>query len=139
MILKKILVFAACIILAGLFTVKAVENKQNPRKNVKSSMPLAAQATFVELGSVNCIPCKMMQPVMKEIEKDYGSQVKVVFYDVWAQEGKQYAEQYKVLAIPTQVFLDKNGKEFFRHIGFFPKEEIVMVLENQGIKQALAK
>ena len=29
------------------------------------------QVTFVELGSVNCIPCKMMQPIMKEIE-DYG-------------------------------------------------------------------
>jgi len=27
-------------------------------------------------------------------------------------------------AIPTQVFLDENGKEFFRHEGFFPEEKI---------------
>jgi thioredoxin 1 len=91
------------------------------------------RVTFVELGSVNCMPCKAMQPVMKEIEAEYGNQVKVVFYDVWTAEGKPYGNQYKIRAIPTQVFLDKDGKEFFRHMGFFPKEEIVKVLEQQGV------
>ena len=43
----------------------------------------STQVTFVELGSVNCIPCKMMQPVMADIEKEYGDSVKVIFYDVW--------------------------------------------------------
>ena len=89
--------------------------------------------TFVELGSVNCVPCRMMQPVMEEIEKEYGSRVKVVFYDVWTPEGEPYAEKYQIRAIPTQVFLDKDGKEFFRHTGFFPKEEIVKVLKKGGI------
>ena len=96
-------------------------------------------ATFVELGSVNCVPCKMMQPVMKEIEQEYGDQVKVVFHDVWTNEGKPFGEQYKIRAIPTQVFLDKGGKEYFRHMGFFPKEEIVKVLEKQGIKMAMSE
>jgi thioredoxin 1 len=92
-------------------------------------------ATFVELGSVNCVPCKMMQPVMKDIEKEYGDQVKVIFHDVWTSEGKPYGEQYKIKAIPTQIFLDKEGKEFFRHLGFFPTEEIEKVLEKRGIKK----
>jgi len=95
----------------------------------------STQVTFVELGSVNCIPCKMMQPVMADIEKEYGDSVKVIFYDVWSQAGKPYATQYKIQAIPTQVFLDKNGKEFFRHLGFFPKEEIYKVLDKQGVKK----
>ena len=47
--------------------------------------------TFVELGSVRCIPCKMMQPIMKDIEKDYAGQVKVVFHDVWTPEGEPFA------------------------------------------------
>lgn len=89
--------------------------------------------TFVELGSVNCIPCKMMQPVMEEIEKEYGAQVRVVFHDVWTPEGRPFGEHYRIRAIPTQVFLDKDGKEFFRHTGFFPKEEIVKVLKKQGV------
>ena len=91
--------------------------------------------TFIELGSVNCIPCKMMQPVMKEIEETYKEKVKVVFYDVWTEEGKPYGEKYGIKLIPTQVFLDENGKEFYRHEGFFPKSEIKALLEKQGIKK----
>ena len=94
------------------------------------------QVTFVELGSVNCMPCKMMQQVMKAIEDDYSGSVKVVFHDVSKSEGRPFAEKYGIQAIPTQIFLDNNGKEFFRHTGFYPKEEIVKVLEKQGVKKA---
>ena len=97
-------------------------------KNVKPKV------TFVELGSVNCIPCKMMQPVMKNIEKNYGNQVKVIFYDVWTQEQRPYAEKYGIKLIPTQVFLDVNGKEFHRHEGFYPEEEINKILKSKGRK-----
>ena len=44
------------------------------------------------------------------------------------------AEKYKIRVIPTQVFLDKNGKEFFRHEGYFPFEEIEKKLKAQGVK-----
>jgi thioredoxin 1 len=100
-------------------------------ENVKQDRPLV---TFVELGSVKCIPCKMMQPIMDEIEKEYAGQVKVVFHDVWTEEGRPYAEQYGIRAIPTQVFLDSEGKEYFRHTGFFPKEELVKVLKQKGVE-----
>jgi thiol-disulfide isomerase/thioredoxin len=92
------------------------------------------KVTFVELGSVRCIPCKRMQPIMKEIEEEYRGQVEVVFHDVWTQEGKPYAMQYQVRLIPTQVFLDSDGKEYFRHEGFFPKDELVKVLKQQGVE-----
>lgn len=90
--------------------------------------------TFVELGSVNCVPCKMMQPVMKEVEEKYGTQVKVVFHDVWTPDGKPYGAKYGIRSIPTQIFLDKEGKEYFRHEGFFPKEELVKILVMKGVK-----
>lgn len=76
----------------------------------------------------------MMQPIMKEIEKEYAGQVRVIFYDVWTQAGRPYAQQYRIRVIPTQVFLDANGKEYFRHEGFFPKEELVKVLQQKGVK-----
>ena len=90
--------------------------------------------TFIELGSVNRVPCKMMKPVMEEIEKEYGEQVRVVFHDVWTEEGKPYARQYGIRAIPSQVFLDKDGNEYYRHTGFFAKEGIVEILKMQGVK-----
>jgi thioredoxin len=89
--------------------------------------------TFVELGSVNCIPCKKMQPVMKAIEEKYSHQIKVIFYDVWKADQKKFAEQYGIKLIPTQVFLDKDGKEIFRHEGFFPEAEIDKLLQKQGL------
>ena len=92
------------------------------------------KVTFIELGSVRCIPCQQMQSVMKSIEKKYANQVKVVFYDVWTPEGKPFGKQYGVEAIPTQVFLDENGKEFSRHVGFFHEEELIKVLQSKGVK-----
>ncbi|MFA7228173.1 MAG: thioredoxin family protein [Melioribacteraceae bacterium] len=92
------------------------------------------KVTFVELGSVNCIPCKQMQPVMKAIEEKYGEQVKVIFHDVWTDEGKPYASKFGIKLIPTQVFLDDKGKEFFRHEGFYPEKEIDKLLNAKGVK-----
>ncbi|MBN2000329.1 thioredoxin family protein [candidate division KSB1 bacterium] len=106
------------------------ETQNQPENAEKSS----AKITFVELGSVNCIPCKAMQPVMKSIEKKYGDQIKVVFYDVWQADQKKYAQEYKIKLIPTQVFLNENGKEIMRHEGFFPEEEIDKFLQKQGLK-----
>ena len=94
----------------------------------------APLVTFVELGSVRCIPCKMMQPVMKEIEETYRGQVQVVFHDVWTEAGKPFGEQFKIRVIPTQVFLDREGREYFRHEGFFPKDELVKILKQKGVK-----
>lgn len=91
------------------------------------------KVTFIELGSVSCIPCKKMQPVMKSIEAKYGAQIKVIFYDVWKKDQKQYSQKYGVKLIPTQVFLDSNGKEFFRHEGFYPETEIDKLLAKQGL------
>lgn len=101
------------------------------------TIPVDAQkpkVTFVELGSVNCVPCKKMQPIMKSIEEKYGNQIKVIFYDVWQEDQKKYADQYNVKLIPTQVFLDEKGKEFFRHEGFYPEKEIDKLLTKRGLK-----
>lgn len=103
---------------------------QNPLQEKRAAK---YKVTFIELGSVRCIPCQQMQTVMKSIEKKYGSQVKVVFHDVWTPEGKPFGKQYGIEAIPTQVFLDENGKEFSRHVGYFPEEELIKVLNSKGV------
>lgn len=115
-----------------LFSVMLTEaNAQNKTPNKEA---FKYKVTFIELGSVRCIPCQKMQAVMKSIEQKYGSQVKVVFHDVWTPEGKPFGEKYGIEQIPTQVFLDENGKEFSRHVGFFPEEELVKVLKSKGVK-----
>jgi thioredoxin 1 len=107
-------------------------NKTSSDENIVNQAG-SAKVTFVELGSVNCIPCKQMQPIMKSIEEKYGDQVKVIFYDVWKEDQKKYAQQYGIKLIPTQVFLDANGKEFHRHEGFYPEAEIDKILQGKGL------
>ncbi len=101
--------------------VEVAENKNAPL------------VTFVELGSVNCIPCVKMQPVMKNIEEKYGHQIEIIFYDVWQADQKEKAGEYGIRLIPTQVFLDASGLEIFRHEGFFPEVEIDQFLIKQGL------
>jgi thioredoxin 1 len=93
-------------------------------KQAESPKPLV---TFIELGSVSCIPCKQMQPVMKEIEAKYAGIVKVEFFDVW--KDKSAGQKYGIKLIPTQVFLDASGKEFSRHEGFFSTAEISKLID----------
>ncbi|MDZ7402286.1 MAG: thioredoxin family protein [candidate division KSB1 bacterium] len=113
---------------------KSVQNKSVEIDSTKSDSRITntSKVTFIELGSVNCIPCRMMQPVMKAIEEDFGDQIKIVFYDVWKDPAP--ARQYRIRVIPTQVFLDESGNEFFRHEGYFPKEEIDKLLMEKGLK-----
>jgi thioredoxin 1 len=105
----------------------------NQKLNTDKSDTLKPMITFVELGSVKCIPCRKMQPVMKAIEEKYGDQIEVVFYDVWKPEQRKYAEEFAIRLIPTQVFLNSEGKELFRHEGFFPEESIDKFLRDQGL------
>jgi thioredoxin 1 len=115
-------------------TAPATEQKaQNPVQETKTVAP-GIKVTFVELGSMTCAPCIMMAKIVDEIEKEYDGQVLVRFHDVNSLLGRPYAEKYGIRAIPTQVFLDKDGNEYFRHIGFFPKEEVIKVLKLRGVK-----
>ncbi len=87
--------------------------------------------TFIELGADKCIPCKAMQPVMRKIAQEYKGEIQVVFYDVW--KTPKYSQIYGIRLIPTQIFLDKNGKEIFRHVGFYAKEDIIKMLKAKRI------
>jgi len=116
------------ILLSNILATGYAQNTKQKKETVKYKV------TFIELGSVRCIPCQKMQGVMKSIEKKYGRQVKVVFHDVWTPEGKPFGDKYGIETIPTQVFLDENGKEFSRHVGYFPEEELVKILKRKGVK-----
>ena len=109
------------------------DNKESTGQSTGSSVKdtVKHKIEFIELGSVNCIPCKKMQPVMKSIEIKYKGLVKVTFHDVWKEKG--VSEKYGIDLIPTQVFTDASGKELMRHEGFFPEEEIDKFLQSQGV------
>lgn len=96
-----------------------------------TSTDVQPKVTFIELGSVKCVPCQKMQTVIKQVKENYPEQVNVIFYDVWTKEEKKYADAYKINLIPTQIFLDEYGKEYYRHEGFFSYEDVEKILKQK--------
>ena|SRR3990172_40890 len=86
---------------------------------------------MLELGSVGCIPCEQMKPVMQKLRETYTDKLEVIFIDV--RQDNKTGRRFGVHMIPTQVFLDKDGKEIHRHIGFYAYEEVVPVLKKVGL------
>ena len=87
--------------------------------------------TIAEFGRGTCIPCKEMKPILEELAIEYKDKVNVVTVSV--DDFRDLTAQYRIMAIPTQIFLDSSGKEITRHIGFLPKEDIVAQLKGMGI------
>ncbi|MBN2584500.1 MAG: thioredoxin fold domain-containing protein [Planctomycetes bacterium] len=80
---------------------------------------------LVDLGSTECIPCKLMAPALEEIKKEFAGKLAVEFADVGKRENVALARQYGIRLIPTQVFLDTEGKELWRHEGFISRYGIL--------------
>ncbi len=86
---------------------------------------------LIDLGAGKCIPCKMMAPILAELKRDYADRFITEFIDVW--ENPDAGKPYRIEMIPTQVFFDATGKELFRHVGFYGKEDILGKWKELGV------
>ncbi|TSC63670.1 MAG: thioredoxin 1 [Microgenomates group bacterium Gr01-1014_93] len=72
-----------------------------------------------------CGPCKIMNPIIEELEKELGG--KVEFVKINVDEDPAQSQKYRVMSIPTYV-IEKDGKEIGRKIGVTPKAELIKLL-----------
>lgn len=86
---------------------------------------------LVDLGAVGCKPCKIMDGVLEELRQAYPGKLAVEFINVRTDESK--AEAYKITLIPTQIWLDANGKELYRHEGVISAVDIAAKFKELGI------
>ena len=105
-----------------------VTARDNPVDKARSS----GNPSLIDFGSIGCRPCDMMAPILETLKKKYENKVNVLFIHV----GKEQilAARYGIQSIPVQIFFDKQGKEVFRHTGFFPQDEIEKKLSEMGVK-----
>lgn len=94
-------------------------------------VPTPGVVTMVDLGAHKCIPCKMMAPIIAQLQKEYSGRASVIFIDVW--EHQEQAKRFGIRTIPTQIFFDKEGKEVSRHVGFMDKKSIEKTFETLGV------
>ena len=102
-----------------------------PESHVSGEIPVKGMPTMVDLGANECIPCKMMVPVMESVEKKYKGKAAIIFIDVW--KDKAPAKRFGIRTIPTQIFFDKQGKEIYRHEGFMGEAEIDRIFKKMGV------
>jgi len=120
------------VILAGAFLVLQATGAFASGSAGVPVAPVPGKVTMVDIGAKKCIPCKMMAPIMEELEKEYRDRAAIVFIDVW--ENPQEGPKYGIQLIPTQIFYDAKGKEVLRHEGFMEKAAIVAELEKLGVR-----
>lgn len=126
---------AIVVALAFVVGVVIVTKKARTHSTSTATAP-AGLPRLLDLGSVSCIPCKLMAPILEELRKDYAGRLQVEFIDV--NENAQAAGQYGINLIPTQIFFDAAGKELWRHEGFISKEDILDKWKELGVDLAPA-
>ena len=132
--LRNLAIIAAVVVAAGIvFALKNNQAKPSGPAPAEAAEPAQAAALprLVDLGADKCIPCKMMAPILEEMKTAYAGQLQVDFIDVW--KNPDASEQYGVRVIPTQIFYDAQGKELFRHEGFFAKEDMLAKWKALGV------
>jgi thioredoxin 1 len=97
-----------------------------------SQVPVKGMVTMVDLGADQCVPCKMMAPVLEKLKKTYEGKAAIVFIDVW--KNPEESSRFRIRAIPTQIFFDAEGQEVGRHVGFMSEKAIVEQLTKMGVK-----
>lgn len=123
--------FVVLMVIMGIFPSVGCSNAAVDIDGLLNKAKAEGKIVMLELGSVGCIPCEQMRPVMAKLSDIYKGKLEVIFIDV--RRDNKAGRQFGVHMIPTQVFLDKTGMEFHRHIGFYAYEEIVPVLKKAGI------
>jgi len=127
----------AVIILTAVYGVHEswVESKSSggaivPQQKVSLS-PSPGKVVMIDLGAKQCVPCKLMAPIIDELQKEYSGKADIIFIDVWKQPDA--VKEYMIQVIPTQIFFDADGREVYRHVGFMDKKSIVDVLSKLGV------
>ncbi len=134
---KNIAIIAAVVVAAGAVVFLKQGKKAEPagsaaKAGVAASAPQAkALPRLVDLGAGKCIPCKMMKPILDDLKATCAETFKTEFIDVW--ENPDAGKQYGINLIPTQIFYGADGKELFRHEGFFSKEDILAKWKEFGV------
>ncbi len=137
------IIIVLILITAIVIVIGAKNKKQQQTKLTKAQSEIDSNTTsptsvtaerklprLLELGSVTCIPCKMMAPILDELEEAYAGQLDVNFIDV--SQHKNAGTEHHIRVIPTQIFFADDGSEIFRHEGFFAKEDILTKWQELG-------
>jgi len=113
-----------CVALVLLFVLTSGCRQGESVAHAETGTPAGQQLPkLVDVGADKCIPCIKMAPILEQLREEFAGKLEVTFVDAW--KNREEAGSYGVQMIPTQIFYAPDGKELFRHTGFFSREEIL--------------
>lgn len=92
----------------------------------------SGKPTLIDFGLRTCNVCKKMAPYLESLSGEYRGRANILFIDVRADQ--TIAQKFRVQMLPTQIFINAQGKEIQRHTGFMDKEGIINGLKSAGLK-----
>lgn len=108
---------------AGVVAAAAAPDAAQPGDDAVRAALARGKPVVAEFGSVSCVGCREMKPVLAELQRTHGEKLTVVDIDVLKE--RQYLARYRIQLMPTQVFFDAQGREIGRHMGTISGDEIL--------------
>ena len=98
-----------------------ITSQEFEEKVLKSELPV-----LVDFFATWCGPCKMMSPIVEEIEKELEGKANV--YKIDTDEATDLAMKYNIMSIPTFIVF-KNGEVAQTAVGMRNKQELIDMLD----------
>ena len=98
-------------------------NRQSFGELIRGNTPV-----LVDFTATWCGPCKMMKPILEQVHKRLGEQVKIIKVDI--DQSPAAANAYQVQSVPTLI-LFQQGKILWRNSGVIPAPQLESIIQQQ--------
>jgi thioredoxin 1 len=87
-----------------------------------------SNVTLIDFWAAWCGPCKVMHPIVEELEKEYSGKLTVTKYDVDDPTNQSVVQKYQVMAMPT-YFIEKDGEVVQQFVGAQSKKTLADAID----------
>ena len=126
-IIKTVLASLLLLSFSTLYADKTLE--ATPYSEIKPQVG-NSKPMMIEFGAESCRSCVVMGKLLYKIKQEQPNS-NIHFVNIY--DDKQAAKEYKIIMMPTQVYLDGNGKEIDRHVGKMTEDKLYVKLIDMNI------
>ena len=105
------------------------EQPQTTKSENEATQPSASSLELLDFWAVWCGPCKIMEPILTELESEYKDKLTIRKLNVDEDENQALVAKYHILSIPTYIIL-KDGEVAETFVGVQPKPVITSKLNS---------
>ena len=98
------------------------------KKETTPPPPKKRAPVLIQFTTTNCLPCKIMKPWLENLRKCYANSINIIEINLEEAHNERYGEILQIDTLPTQIYVNSENKEVFRHEGLDPNQSIQRTL-----------